>query len=250
MRWIAKMRNAGSGLLLLGLSVLALVLLLPLWAAIGLSMQFLFLAVVPVGMAAALLSPGFRRWLRVESTLNVRGVRLASGVSVHNNHSWLRVRGTRTASVGIDDFAQRVLGTISSVELPTPGTTLEAGQTLAVVHHGDRSIRVPAPAACRVLRVNPALRAEPQLLNSAPYDEGWIADLRLTQAKSVMPGLIGLVDAVEWIRSEIDRLVAVTGAAATSNATLADGGDLALGISDQLDPHAWQKVKAGLFERQ
>jgi len=89
-------------------------------------------------------------------------------------HVWVRVEGGR-AVVGITDFAQQELGTISAVELPSVGDELEQDDSFGSVEARKTVAELYAPLSGPVLEVNEELKETPDLLNDDPYDSGWLA---------------------------------------------------------------------------
>jgi glycine cleavage system H protein len=91
------------------------------------------------------------------------------------SHEWLRPDGT----VGITDHAQAELTDIVYVELPKPGRTVRAGDPVAVVESVKAASDIYAPVDGEVIETNPAVEAEPALLNTDPYGRGWLFKLRV-----------------------------------------------------------------------
>ncbi len=94
-------------------------------------------------------------------------------------HEWIRPDGD-TALVGITPYAQEQLGDIIFVELPAPGTKLSKGGDMAVVESVKAASEVYAPLDCEVTAINPALEAEPALVNQSPLEEGWFVRIKLS----------------------------------------------------------------------
>lgn len=91
-------------------------------------------------------------------------------------HEWVQVVDGKIR-VGITDFAQNALGDIVFVQLPPVGETLAAGDTFGEVESTKSVSDLYAPVAGTVSAVNEALDANPELINSAPFGEGWIIEL-------------------------------------------------------------------------
>jgi glycine cleavage system H protein len=96
------------------------------------------------------------------------------------SHEWVRMEG-ELALVGITDHAQQELTDIVFVELPAIGRQLRAGEACAVVESVKTASDIYAPLAGEVVEVNAALAANPALVNSAPYGEGWFFKIRPSQ---------------------------------------------------------------------
>ncbi len=97
---------------------------------------------------------------------------------------WLRVEPDG-ATVGITDYAQDQLGDIVFVELPEVGRTIERGQTFGVVESVKAVSDLYMPVSGEVIARNDALEQSSELVNSAPYAEGWIIRIRLTDPSQV-----------------------------------------------------------------
>jgi glycine cleavage system H protein len=110
------------------------------------------------------------------------------------SHEWLRLAADGTATIGITDFAQAALGDITYVQLPKPGTVLNAGQVFGVVESVKAASDLYAPVAGTVIEVNAALNAAPETVNQSPYESGWMMKLKLADPAVVA----GLLDAAGY----------------------------------------------------
>ncbi|MBC3191981.1 glycine cleavage system protein GcvH [Pseudonocardia sp. C8] len=106
-------------------------------------------------------------------------------------HEWLRETGDGVVRIGITDHAQSQLGDVVFVQLPAVGDTVAAGDAMGEVESTKSVSDIYAPVGGEVVAVNDALDGSPELVNSAPYGEGWIADVKLAEGSS----LDGLLDA-------------------------------------------------------
>jgi glycine cleavage system H protein len=93
-------------------------------------------------------------------------------------HEWVRADGG-TATIGITSFAADELGDIVFIELPEVGGQLTQFGTFGVVESVKAVSDLYAPVSGTVVEVNEALREAPELLNSDPFGEGWIAKVEL-----------------------------------------------------------------------
>ena len=93
-------------------------------------------------------------------------------------HEWAAV-DDGVATVGISDFAQESLGDVVFVELPEAGQLVRAGEEAAVVESVKAAADVYAPVTGTVLAVNEALEDAPELVNEAPYGDGWFFRVRI-----------------------------------------------------------------------
>ncbi|MCP2321852.1 glycine cleavage system H protein [Hamadaea flava] len=105
-------------------------------------------------------------------------------------HEWVAA-GADPVRVGITDFAQDALGDIVYVQLPEPGTTVAAGDAFGEVESTKSVSEIYAPVSGVVVARNEALGDSPDLINTDPYGEGWLVELRPSDPAS----LTSLLDA-------------------------------------------------------
>jgi glycine cleavage system H protein len=109
-------------------------------------------------------------------------------------HEWVRRTGDDTVRVGITDFAQSSLGDVVFVQLPDIGAEVTAGESFGEVESTKSVSDLYAPVSAKVVAVNGDLEANPQLVNSEPYDAGWLVDLQV-EAGALDEGVAALLDA-------------------------------------------------------
>jgi glycine cleavage system H protein len=90
------------------------------------------------------------------------------------DHEWIRLEKGNTAVIGITEFAQKELGDIVYVEIETAGKSLAADAIFGTVEAVKTVSDLFLPVAGTVLEINPALAASPELVNSDPYEKGWM----------------------------------------------------------------------------
>jgi glycine cleavage system H protein len=106
------------------------------------------------------------------------------------DHEWVRVDGD-VATVGITQYAADQLGDIVFVELPDNGRELEDSKPFGVVESVKAVSDLFAPVSGEVTAVNGALSADPELVNSDPYGEGWMVKVHIadpTQLDDLLDG--------------------------------------------------------------
>ena len=94
------------------------------------------------------------------------------------DHEWVRVDGDQ-ATVGITQYAADQLGDIVFVELPDAGRDLEASKPFGVVESVKAVSDLYAPLKGSVTEINDRLAANPELVNSDPYGDGWMIRIRI-----------------------------------------------------------------------
>jgi glycine cleavage system H protein len=110
-------------------------------------------------------------------------------------HEWARAAADgQVVRVGITDYAQGALGDIVFVNLPTVGTKVAAGQPLGEVESTKSVSDIYAPFDGVVTARNEALDAQPELVNTDPYGDGWLIEIEIADATV----LASLLDAAAY----------------------------------------------------
>ena len=101
-----------------------------------------------------------------------------------NEHEWVRVENG-VGTVGITDYAQDQLGDVVYVDLPSPGKQLSQLAVFGEIESVKAVSELYAPVSGEVVESNGALADKPELVNEAPYGEGWLMKLRLGDESEV-----------------------------------------------------------------
>ncbi|BBL80555.1 glycine cleavage system H protein [Rubrobacter xylanophilus] len=94
-------------------------------------------------------------------------------------HEWVRIEDG-TATVGITDHAQEELGDVVFVELPEPGSSVEAGEPFGTIESVKAVSDLYSPVSGEVAEVNRTLEESPERVNEDPYGEGWLIRVRIS----------------------------------------------------------------------
>jgi glycine cleavage system H protein len=124
---------------------------------------------------------------------------IPADLSYTREHEWVRTEADGSVVVGISDHAQAQLGELVYVELPEVGRVVAAGAPLAVVESTKAASDVYAPVPGRVVAINEALNASPELVNESPYGDGWLVRLRPSAPAT------GLLDAAAYTQLVADE---------------------------------------------
>ena len=100
------------------------------------------------------------------------------------DHEWLNLQGD-LAIVGITDYAQSQLGDIVFVEMPELSTNLTASQSFGAIEAVKTVADLFAPVSGEVIEINENLDSSPDLVNSDPYNEGWIVKLKIDNSDEI-----------------------------------------------------------------
>ena len=96
-----------------------------------------------------------------------------------NEHEWVRPLGENIFRVGITDYAQGALGDIVYIQLPKVGESIEAGKVCGEVESTKSVSEIYSPLTGKVINVNSDLESTPEVINSQPYEMGWIFEIEI-----------------------------------------------------------------------
>ncbi len=116
------------------------------------------------------------------------------------DHEWVRDEGGGRVRIGITDFAQDALGDVVYVDVPDVGIEIAAHQAFSEVESTKSVSDVFAPVAGSVVERNAMLDEHPELVNDAPYGEGWIVVIQMADPAA----LEGLLDAAAY-RASVEQ---------------------------------------------
>jgi len=103
---------------------------------------------------------------------------IPAGLRYTREHEWVRVDGD-VATVGITDYAQSELGDIVFVELPAAGSRVTAMQPFGVIEAVKAVSDLFSTVSGEVVERNDAAASEPSVINSSPYENGWLVRVRV-----------------------------------------------------------------------
>ncbi len=107
-------------------------------------------------------------------------------------HEWVRTTEDGIVRIGVTDHAQQQLGDVVFVQLPDVGDTFSAGDSMGEVESTKSVSDIYVPIGGEIVAVNEKLDEAPELVNSSPYGDGWIVEIRLADgAESQLESLLG-----------------------------------------------------------
>ncbi|MFB7666025.1 glycine cleavage system protein GcvH [Kitasatospora sp. NPDC056138] len=117
------------------------------------------------------------------------------------DHEWVRSMGDGQVQIGITDHAQRQLGDVVYVEQPKSGDRFEASEPFGSVESVKAVSEIYMPVTGTIATVNENLNDEPEQLNTDPYGDGWIVQVKLSNPKD-LDGLLTAAEYEDYIKEE------------------------------------------------
>jgi len=165
---------------------------------------------------------------------------------LHPGHAWARLEGVDTFTVGMDDFAAKLLGSVDSISLPKLGSLVKQGSLGWGFKTDSRMIHMLSPVEGKVVAVNDAVANSPVAAFEDPYGNGWIFKVKGSNLSSNMKNMIpgGMVG--KWFENIRQNLVTLVEAQPAAPMYF-DGGQPILGIAKAVDPEGWDDLAREFF---
>ena len=165
--------------------------------------------------------------------------RVPEGIFYHQGHSWLRPEPGSVGVLGLDDFAQKLVGRVDSIELPPVGTTLEQGGKAWSLVVDSVPVTMLSPANGEVVEVNPEVLRSPEILRADPYGKGWLLKVKSSRITSDTHNLLSGKVAKAWMENALEKLQPVRH---ELGPVMQDGGALVDGIAQALGGENWHEI--------
>lgn len=205
-----------------------------LFGRLGIFLLALALFVLPALVIALVARAVVARRRSALGLRSVAGVAFRPDVRYAPGHTWLLERPGGALEIGLDDLGQRLLTSVTAVELPRPGAKVRAGEPFVTLYGGGRPVRLAAPVSGTVAGVNAAVVRDPALVRRDGFGRGWL--LALTPADEAWRALPMGEAAERWTASESARLAHFV--EGRLGFAAADGGELVV-------PAPWLLGEAG-----
>lgn len=110
---------------------------------------------------------------------------IPSDLKYTREHEWVKDNGDGTVTVGITDFAQSELGDIVFVEIEPEGFEFDKDDVFGTVEAVKTVSELYAPIGGEIVEINEELESDPELVNSDPYEGGWMAKIKVSDSSEL-----------------------------------------------------------------
>ncbi len=192
--------------------------------------------------------------IRITNSLNEKAIFVPKGLYFDKTHTWAFMEKDGTVKVGMDDFLQHVTGTITRVNMKEPGEHVRKGEKVMTIVRNGKQLNIYSPVSGTIMEQNNSLLANPALLNSSPYRDGWVYMLEPKNWLREIQFLFMAEKYKEWLKDEFSRLKDFFAASAKSNngvyahIILQDGGELTDNVLADLEPEVWEDFQTKFID--
>ena len=142
----------------------------------------------------------------LETTVDKFTFKVATDRLYTDTHLWVKWE-EGLVRVGLSDYLQQTSGDVAFAEPQAEGKTLTPGDELATIETMKTNLSIPSPLSGVIKEVNPRLEAEPELVNEAPYDEGWLVLVQITDWDADKLNLLDALAYFEKMKGEAEEEV-------------------------------------------
>jgi glycine cleavage system H lipoate-binding protein len=164
---------------------------------------------------------------------------LPGGLFVHGGHTWAKLDSSGAVQVGLDGFAQGILGRVDRFELPPDGAKVRQGEPAFAALQSGKRIEFVSPVDGVVCSVNGQINADPAAARKDPYEKGWAFMIRPSNLSQNLKKLRIGAEAAAWLEREVrsftEFLFLHRAVPVEVGVTLADGGIHVDGIMESMD---------------
>ncbi|MBM4351815.1 MAG: glycine cleavage system protein H, partial [Deltaproteobacteria bacterium] len=183
--------------------------------------------------AAERIVPAISEWFR-----------LPEKVYYHPGHSWAVQEGNQLVKVGMNDFAQKLVGKIQAIQMPALGSTIRQGDKGWTLKVDSKAIDMLSPVDGKIIDINEELIRSPQNINKDPYDS-WLMKVEAPRFSVNKRQLLQGTLAKKWMEEVRENLLS------RMNYNLGlvyqDGGLLVDGMARNLDREKWDEIVKDYF---
>ena len=163
-----------------------------------------------------------------------------AGLRFHPGHAWASRSDEGLVTVGMDDFARKLVGPLDALELPPVGSSVRQGEPALRLVANGAAVAMLSPVDGPVVEVNPDALRSPSQVGDEPYGRGWLFRVKPERWRANLRQLLSGDLARRWMEGVAEALRAELHPALGT--ALQDGGQPVSGIAQELRPGAWDEL--------
>jgi glycine cleavage system H lipoate-binding protein len=186
--------------------------------------------------------------------LDENSVVVPNGIYFDKTHTWAFMDQNGVVKVGIDDFLQHVTGPITRIKMKNQGKVVKKGEQILSIIQNGKQLNLYSPVSGTIIEQNKILDNDSSIINSSPYNDGWIYKIEPTNWHRENQLLFIAEKQKEHIKNEFSRLknflVHTLREDKVINAmmVLQDGGELRDGILTDMGPEVWEEFQTNFID--
>ena len=188
------------------------------------------------------------------SVFDENSVIIPKGLYFDKTHTWSFMKKDGTVKIGIDDFLQHITGPITRIEMKKSGEKIMKGDHLLTIIQKGKQLNIYSPVSGTIKSQNESLISNSSLLNTAPYEGGWVYTIEPTNWLLEIQFLTMAEKYKTWITDEFSRLkdffatVVKTDSPEYALIVLQDGGALKDNVLADFGPEIWEDFQTKFID--
>ena len=176
-------------------------------------------------------------------------LKVPQGIFYSRNHTWAHLAKSGVAEVGVDDMLLHLTGNVKLDYLKFPGEKIARGEPMSDILHQDKRLKICSPISGVIEEINPVVEETPEVLNSDPYNHGWILRIRPENWKAETSNLYLAGEASGWSKREMERFRDFLARTMPKYSTepelvaMQDGGEIRDHVLSELPAGLWQEFQ-------
>lgn len=169
---------------------------------------------------------------------------LPEGLYYHLGHTWALPEDKNLVKVGMDDFAQKLVGKIEGISLPTPGSIISQGDRAWMLKIDSKLIDMVSPVDGKVVAINEEVLSSPDKINKDPYNN-WLLKVETPKFSINKRNLLQGALAKKWMEEVRENLLSRMNY--NVGMVYQDGGTIVDGMAKSLDQERWEEIVKDFF---
>jgi glycine cleavage system H lipoate-binding protein/ABC-type phosphate transport system substrate-binding protein len=188
------------------------------------------------------------------SVFNENSLVVPAGLYFDKTHTWAFMEQNGSVKVGIDDFLQHITGNITRIKMKNKGEKVKKGEQILSIIQNGKQLNLYSPVSGIIIEHNKKLETNSSVLNSSPYNDGWVYKIEPTNWLRENQLLFMADKHRQFIKNEFTRLkefLTVTLKSDTEKypwLVLQDGGELRDGVLSDLGPEVWEDFQTNYID--
>ena len=188
------------------------------------------------------------------SVLDENSLIIPAGLYFDKTHTWAFMEQDGMVKVGIDDFLQHITGAITRIKMKSRGDKVKKGEKILTIIQNGKQLNLYSPVSGIIKEQNESLDTDSSVINSSPYNEGWVYKIEPTNWLRENQLLFMADKQRQFIKSEFSRLKDFLAVALNAYSgkyaqiALQDGGELRDGILSNLGPEEWDDFQTKFID--
>ncbi len=195
----------------------------------------IFVGIPVLGLAWHFMTP--------KAVVNERiaGFLVPNNLMYHRGHAWASLGENNIITVGMDDFAVKLLGSVDSISLPEKGAKVKQGSPGWRMEADSRVIHMLSPVEGEVVATNSEVVNSPALAFGDPYGKGWLLKIANSNPAGILENMVPTAMIGKWLE-EIRETLSCLPRGQAAAGLHQDGGEPVLGLARAVDPQRWDDL--------